>query len=186
MSILHGQARYFFNLPEVVLSEKIMKKNRQIVYYVLIFISAFGSLTIETFSQLPLIQHLDAMAEGSIVTNGSNEVTEWKDQTTYNNNAIPLTGSVYKLQDGSLSWLDFGTDRNVMQLFTGSGSDIWLDQSTGSGGFCVILSFKTNSLNSDWNDVIGNSSVVSTGFGLRYSNSGTIKAYRRQGYQYRR
>jgi len=126
---------------------------------------------------LPLIQHLDATVEGSLVTNGSNEVTEWKDQTTFNNNAVTLTGSIYKVQDGSLSWLDFGTDRNVMQLFSSSESDIWLDQSTGSDGFCVILSFKTNSLNEDWNDVIGNSSVVSAGFGLRYSNSGTIKAY---------
>lgn len=110
----------------------------------------------------------------SIVLNGNNAVTEWKDQTTFNHQAISTTiGTIYKVQKGSLTWLDIGADRDVMQLFTSSESDTCLDQSTGKDGFGVILSFKTNSLHDDCNDVIRNSSVVSADFVIRYSNGGT-------------
>jgi len=148
-----------------------------LITYTIFCIAAFFFLPEQVSGQNQLIQHLDAMVAGSIVSNDNNQVTEWKDQSTFNNHATSSAGTIYKVQDGSLSWLDFGADRNVMQLFTGAESDSWLDQSTGKDGFCVILTFKTNSLNNDWNDVIGNSSATSAGFGLRYSNSGSVKAY---------
>lgn len=147
------------------------------ISYFIISISAFLFLANDIFGQLALIQHLDATLEASIVTDGSDAVTEWIDQTTYNNNATISAGTVYKVQDGSLSWLDFGTGLNMLELFNSAESDDWLDQSSSTGGFCVILSFKTISIHSEWNDLIGNSSSISSGFGLRYSNSGSIRSY---------
>ena len=129
-----------------------------------------------SFGQASLIQHLDATVAGSIISENG-RVTEWKDQTSYNHSAVTKTGEIYNVQENKLSWLDFGIDRNVMEFFTGSESQIWFDQSSGLKGFCMILSLKTKSIHNDWNDIIGNSSVTSSGFGLRYSNSGAIKAY---------
>ena len=147
------------------------------IFYFITGISAFLFLANDISGQLPLIQHLDASIEGSIVTDGSDAVTEWIDQTTFSNNATISAGTVYRVQDGSLSWLDFGGGRNMLELFNSAESDEWLDQSSGSGGFCVILSFKMISLHTEWNDLIGNSSAVSSGFGLRYSSSGSIRSY---------
>jgi len=95
-------------------------------------------LLIPIKGQTGMIQHLDASVEASIITDGTSRVTSWKDQTTYSNDAIPNTGSVYKVQENELTWLDFGEGRNVLELFSGEGSDTWLDQSPGTGGFCVI------------------------------------------------
>lgn len=134
-------------------------------------------LLIPIKGQTGMIQHLDASVEASIITDGTSRVTSWKDQTTYSNDAIPNTGSVYKVQENELTWLDFGEGRNVLELFSGEGSDTWLDQSPGTGGFCVILSFKAGSLHDNWNDLIGNSSATASGYGMRYSSSGSIRVY---------
>ncbi len=82
-------------------------------------------------------------SESEIGTDGNNAVTEWKDQSSLHNNSTPSAGSVYIVEDGNLSWLDFGTDRNELKLFDSSASDAWLDQSNTTDGFCVFLSFKT-------------------------------------------
>jgi hypothetical protein len=153
-----------------------MLSQKQIVY-ILLCISSVLFIHNKVSGQTTLIQHLDATVEGSVVTDGSNAVTEWIDQTFYNNNATPSKGTIYKVQDGTLTWLDFGNDRNVLELFSSAESDTWLDQSNGTDGFCVILSFKAIGLSSDWNDLIGNSSATSSGFGIRYSGSGSIKSY---------
>ncbi|MCD6401711.1 MAG: hypothetical protein J7L73_07255, partial [Anaerolineales bacterium] len=176
---------------QLVLKQKVSVKNRELITIhrnnrifeqkpitnILICIAVLIVLPCTVSGQAALIQHLDATVEGSVVTDGTNAVTEWKDQTSFHNNAIPKTGGIYKVQEDKLTWLDFGTDRNVLELFSSAKSDVWLDQSNGTNGFCVILSFKTTGLQNEWNDLIGNSSATSDGFGLRFSSSGSIKSY---------
>lgn len=127
--------------------------------------------------QTGLIQHLDASIDGSIITDGNLSITTWKDQSSSQNDAQIVNGSVNKVQENGVSWLDFGDGRNTMELFSSPESDSWLDQATETGGFCVILSVKPTSFHNNWNDLIGNSSAVSSGFGIRYSNSGSIQSY---------
>ncbi|MFC1608292.1 LamG-like jellyroll fold domain-containing protein [Candidatus Latescibacterota bacterium] len=132
-------------------------------------------------AQAAVIQHLDATVSGSIITDGAGEVTNWDDQSLAGNNATHAVGSVYypstNLSSTGLAGLDFGTDRNSLELFDAAESDSWLDQSAGTGGFTVLVAFMADSLISDWNDLIGNSSSVSSGFGMRFSNSGGMQAY---------
>lgn len=154
----------------------IMLKQKPILY-VFISIAAYIFLPGEILGQAQLIQHLDASVESSIISDGSGALTEWKDQTSFNNHATPSTGAIYKVNENNLGWLDFGADHNALELFSSDGSNTWLNQSVSTGGFCVFLTFKINSIHSNWNDIIGNSSTTGSGFGLRYSNSGTIQYY---------
>lgn len=127
--------------------------------------------------QCALIQHLDATVSGSVT---GNPVTQWTDQSGSGNDATSAVGSVTypsgSRSESGLAGLDFGTDRNTLQLFDAVASDSWLGQSSGSG-FAVLVAFKVDSVTGDWNDLIGNSSSVASGFGMRYSNSGLIQAY---------
>lgn len=129
-------------------------------------------------SNVNLIQHLDASITESIIVDDTSNVTTWIDQSGAGNNAVALSGEVYyKSNEDDKAWLDFGNTQNTLQLFSAVESDDWLDQSTGNGGFCVMLSFKINGIINNWNDLIGNSTAVSQGFGLRYGNSGSIQGY---------
>ncbi len=139
-----------------------------------------GALLILCFSlNAQLIQHLDAEVTGSVVLDANNIVTEWQDQSGVGNNAMVRHDSIF-YSSGSgeeLSWLDFRDTACSMQLFSPAESDVWLDQSAGTGGFCVIIAFQLNGIVDNWNDMFGNSTAVAQGFGLRYSNGGSIQAY---------
>ncbi len=124
-----------------------------------------------------LIQHLDGSVAASVT---NNPVTQWVDQTSYGNDATNNVGSVFypstSLSPSGLAGLNFGTGRNTLELFDVTGQDAWLNQTSGSG-FCVLIAFKCDSLHTSWNDLIGNSSAVGLGFGLRYDHTGTMQAY---------
>ncbi len=120
-----------------------------------------------------LIQHLDATASETI----GSTVTRWKDQTSFGNDAVLSTGTIYIVQEDELAWLDFGMDRNSLELFNSEGSDAWLDQTDATDGFCIFLAVKITGFHSNWNDLIGNTSSVSEGFGIRFSSSGSIQTY---------
>ena len=126
-----------------------------------------------------LIQHLDASVSESILTGGQGAVTQWTDQSGSGNHGLPFAGAVYKTTDGDHTWLDFGSARNALELFTGTASAGWLDCSDGSGGFSVFVVLKVDDLHTDWNDMLGNTSAAlgQEGFGMRWSNSGTIQNY---------
>ena len=131
-----------------------------------------------TAIQAQLIQHLDAVIEGSILRDSNNLVSVWLDQSGAANNAVTHFGEVYfKNNEDDKAWLDFGDTQNALQLFSAEASDEWLDQSSGTGGFCVLIAFKINGIVSNWNDLIGNSTAVGQGFGLRYGTSGNIQGY---------
>jgi len=144
----------------------------------LIFFALGSILTAPASAEL--IQHLDASVSRSVITNRAGVVTEWKDQSSYNNDAKSGVGSVTypsstTLANGKVG-LDFGSTRNTLSLFTAAEQDSWLNQSVRTDGFCVVVAFKCNALVGKWNDMIGNSSVVSSGFQMRYSRDGTMQA----------
>ena len=143
-----------------------------IVFFALQFIS-YTSVR----GQDGLIQHLDAGIEASISTDDNGYVISWIDQSPNGNDALTTLGSVLKHSENGIHWLDFGESRNSMRLFSNSASDSWLDQSAGTSGFCVIISFKAVDIHDSWNDLIGNSSAVSTGYGMRFNSSGSIQVY---------
>jgi arylsulfatase A-like enzyme len=127
------------------------------------------------------IQHLDAAEAGAtVVTDVSDIVTQWIDQSGNGNDAFPDIGNIFypgsSLSASGLAGLDFGSSRTSLELFTAAESDSWLDQSAGTDGFAVMVAFKCDALGSGWSDVLGNSSSTS-GFGLRYSSSGQIAGY---------
>ncbi len=133
-------------------------------------------------AQAKLIQWLDATATGSVITNSSGVVTNWVDQSGAGNNALPAVGSVYypstSRSASGLAGLDFGVNRNSLTLFSAAASTNWLNCSSSTNGFCVLLAFKCDGLISDWTDLLGNSSTTGTGFFMRYwntTNSGTYK-----------
>lgn len=137
---------------------------------------ALGNLEINA----QLIQHLDAGNAESVLKDSSDLIIGWNDLSGAGNNATASQGKVYyhnsNPEDGR-AWINFGNEQNSLQLFGADSSDNWLDQSSGNGGFCVLLAFKITRIIGNWNDLIGNSSAVSAGFGLRYSDKGTIQAY---------
>ena len=144
------------------------------------YVSTFATLVFVTIGLVhaDLIMHLDASVSGSVSTDASGVVTQWTDQSGLGNHALPLEGSVYypstSLFGSGFEGLDFGATRNSLILFSDTASDDWLDfngDASANTGFCVMVAFKCDGLHSDWSDIIGNSSEVSSGFGMRYYNS---------------
>ena len=140
---------------------------------------ALGSM-LATPASSELIQHLDASVSQSVITNAAGVVTDWKDQSSYNNDAKSSVGSVTypsstTLGNGKVG-LDFGSTRNTLSLFTAAEQDSWLNQSGRTDGFCVVVAFKCNALVGKWNDMIGNNSATSSGFQMRYNSGGTMAA----------
>jgi arylsulfatase A-like enzyme len=139
--------------------------------------------SLESYAKLftqPIL-HLDAAESGAtVLTDGSNVVTQWADQSGSGNDAIPNIGSVYypgsSLSASGLQGLDFGVARNSLELFNAAESVSWLDQSAGTNGFAVMIAFKCDALGSGYSDLLGNSSSGS-GFGIRYSSTGQIQSY---------
>ena len=111
-------------------------------------------------SYAQVLQHLDASVENSIELDGS-KVLKWKDLSGNGNDAVPGEGIV---TISGFNWIDFGSDRNTLQLFSAASSDQWLDQSSGTEGFCVLLAFKVDSILDNWNDLIGTYSFLTKGF----------------------
>jgi hypothetical protein len=127
-----------------------------------------------------IIQHLDAELEASVIRDSTELVSAWQDQSGEENHAIASSGKIYYLKgetEDEKSWLNFGSEQNKLELFSAEASDEWLDQSSGTRGFCILMAFKINGIVSNWNDLIGNSTAVGQGFGLRYGNSGNIHGY---------
>ena len=126
-----------------------------------------------------LIQHLDASVPESVIVSGG-VVQQWNDLSGNNNNAVKSIGTVTYPSaafPGGPVGLDFGLQRNSLQLFTADASKQWLDLSAGTGGFTVVVVTYTSAMLGTWNDVIGNTSSVANGWGFRYNESGSYVAY---------
>jgi hypothetical protein len=127
------------------------------------------------------VQHLDAAVAGSVT---GSPVTQWADRSGNGNHAGPAAGSVTypssSFSESGRPGLNVGSTNNSLELFSAADSDDWLDftgDASGNSGFCVLVAFKCDTLNTaSWNDVLGNTSSIS-GFGFRYSKSGAPQAY---------
>ncbi len=132
-------------------------------------------------SELSVLQHLDATNALSVLVSG-NVVTQWVDQSTSGYNAVASSGSVVypsSLTSASgLVGMDMRGGLDTLQLFSAADSDLWLDQSESTNGFCVMVAFTCQDLVPGVdNDLIGNSSDGGTGFGMRYTAAGEIQAF---------
>lgn len=125
--------------------------------------------------QSQLIQHLDASIEESVIIDESNNFTEWIDQSGNGNDAIPSAGNPgytdEKTFPNGLKGIDVSGSRISLQLLSAEDSDSILNQSVNPRGFCIITVVYIDSIIDTWNDLIGNSSAVRSGFFMRYSES---------------
>lgn len=135
--------------------------------------------------QAALIQHLDASLPGSVVRDADGLVSEWIDQSGSGNNAViarePVIYPSTSVSASGLSGLDFGTARYNLRLFESDDTDSWLNFDAGAGGtatggFAVLIAFKADSVLNMWNDLIGNSTTLTSGFLMRYNHVGVMSA----------
>ncbi|MGB0413635.1 MAG: sulfatase-like hydrolase/transferase [Coraliomargarita sp.] len=124
------------------------------------------------------IQTLSARIAESIT--GSAPVSHWADQSGNFNDALPEIGNVNYPSESPLSsgiaGIDFGSDRNSIELFSTSESDTWLNQSSDPSGFAVFVAFKCEDIVTGvFNDLLGNSTDGTTGLQLGYTADGQIQ-----------
>ena len=149
----------------------------------LALVASAALLLIQLSARAGLIQDLDASDAASVKTNASGTVTNWLDKSGAGNAAVSSVGTVTYPSTNLLNGLaavKFGPARSSLQLFSSAASAAWLNQSGSTNGFCVLVAFRCNALiTSNWTDIIGNSSAVSSGFFLRYGygSSGSMVAY---------
>jgi hypothetical protein len=124
------------------------------------------------------LQHLDATAVDSIVVDANNVVTEWLDLSGNENHAVANRGQVlYPSTElaGGLLGLDFGLERNDLQLFDVNGTASLLDftgAAAGNSGFTVFVAFRVDTLGVE-QYVMGNKNTLGN-FSLRVDDDGTM------------
>jgi len=130
-----------------------------------------------------LIQHLDASIPGSVITDVDGKVTEWIDQSGSGNNAViarePVLYPSTSVSASGLAGLDLGDKRYNLRLFDVEDTGSWLNFDAGSGGtatggFAVLVAFKADSVLNMWNDLIGNTTMLTEGFFMRYNQNGVL------------
>jgi hypothetical protein len=145
------------------------KMSRHITFFVTLLAVVGGA-------QAELIQHLDATVSGSVA---GDPVTQWNDQSGKGNHALKKGGVVSYPSTNTfasgLPGLKFGPSYSSLTLFS---SDSWLNQTSGNG-FCVLVAFKVDLINTNGNsDVLGNDDAVNPGgLGLQYAPDGAMKTY---------
>ena len=148
--------------------------------YLVSFTSVVG-LVLTFTANAELIQHLDSSVEESVLVAADGVVGRWNDLSGNGNDAIPGIGTVTYPSSisfpGGSAGLDFGLQRNTMEIFTPERSTQWLDQSDGIGGFAVIIVTYTTAMPDSWCDMIGDHSAYAQGFGIRYNQDGNAQAY---------
>ncbi|MEM7790793.1 MAG: hypothetical protein AAF546_05275 [Verrucomicrobiota bacterium] len=129
--------------------------------------------------ELP-IQHLNATNAGSVI--GTN-VVSWMDQSPSSNDATPSSNNqsspTYPSDskfDSGLVGIDLGSLRNRLVLFSAEASDQWLDQTAGNG-FAIVAAVRVTEVRNAINDLLGNNSDPSEGFGVRFDANGALSAY---------
>jgi len=124
-----------------------------------------------------LIQHLDASVPESVVMLGG-QVQQWKDLSGNENHAVGNRGSVLypstPLAGGDIG-LDFGFERNDLQLFDNDGTAALLDftgAAAGNSGFTVFVAFRVDRIRTDDEMyVMGNKNTLNN-FSLQVTDDG--------------
>jgi hypothetical protein len=122
------------------------------------------------------LQYLDASIDSLVNIDAGQIVTLWKDISGNGYDAVPAEGNaIYpssKTFDNGLNAIDMRNSRISLELLSAEESDTILNQATNPTGFCIITAVYVESINNNWNDVLGNNTTTSDGFFIRYSNDG--------------
>ena len=133
----------------------------------------------KTYDTAQLLQHFDASVDTLVVRDASNIVTSWLDKSGNEYSATPVVGNaVYpssKAFNNGLNGIDLRDGLVSLQLLSSEESDTILDQAANPTGFCIITAVYIESIIDNWNDLVGNSSAVASGFLLRYSGVGKLQ-----------
>ncbi len=126
-----------------------------------------------------ILQHLDASYDSLVNTDFGGIVESWVDINGGGYDALPAFGNaIYpssKTFDSGLNGIDFRDSLISLQLLSAGESDIILNQEVNPHGFCIIAAVYIESIIDNWNDLLGNSSVVTSGFQIRYSDKGKLQ-----------
>lgn len=148
------------------------------IFVILIFLNA--GLGTKTTVKAQVFQHFDASIDSLVVTNSSNIITSWKDKSGNGYNALPAAGNaIYpssKTFPNGLKGIDFRDSLISLQLLSAEASDTILNQEANPTGFSIITAVYIDENISNWNDLLGNNTSVSSGFFIRYSGSGKLQA----------
>ncbi|WP_018969936.1 LamG-like jellyroll fold domain-containing protein [Rubritalea marina] len=125
---------------------------------------------------------MDAANTDTIQLGAGEVVEQWADLSGRENHATTLAGALFldesQASPSGLYGIDFGETLNSLELMDASASDSVFDFSDASRkGFAMFVVLRVDANIGGWNDVIGNSSSVSSGFGMRFSDAGTLAAY---------
>lgn len=135
--------------------------------------------------QATMVQHLMGTNSASITTNDAGIVTQWDDLSGNDNNATTssvgfVTYPSTSVAASGLNGVNFTDSRTALELFSSADSDALLDftgGAAGNSGFAVLIAFKADHLVQDWNDLLGNTTVLGAGFGMRYDKNGAVQSY---------
>ncbi|MFC1652219.1 glycosyl hydrolase family 28-related protein [Planctomycetota bacterium] len=138
-------------------------------------------LFLASCTQADLIQHLDASQAGSVVVDiDDTTVKQWNDLSGEESHAVANRGAVYypstSLAGGGLA-LDFGFERNDLELFDTAETSALLDFSgaaAGNSGFTVFVACRVDEIGQD-QDVIGTRHTLGH-FAIQIKNDGQMQA----------
>ena len=123
-----------------------------------------------------LLMHYDASLSDSVAIGTNGLVDVWTNQVTPGTYDATKTweGFVYpstNLSASGLAGMDCTTNPSEYALMDPTESDVLLDTTGGKSGFVVIAAIRPEGLGVQ-QDLIGNTSTVSSGFGLRWTGAG--------------
>ncbi len=136
------------------------------------------------WARAELFQSVTAANPASITKNASNGVTAWADQSgnaihasTGSGSAIYPAANLFSAGNAGVS---FGPPATSIQLVNTTNAGNLLNFAGAAAthsGFAILVSVRVDQLHMDWSDLLDVTSATSSGFGLRYSNTGLIQTY---------
>ena len=124
----------------------------------------------DTEGTIDLVQHLDATALGSVLTDESGVVTEWRDLSSHGHHATPTRGKVMypsaDLSTSGLAGLDFGLDQNELELLDAAETSALLDFTQNGGaaaknsGFTLFVAFRIAETTENTQYVLGTRNLL--------------------------
>ena len=123
-----------------------------------------------------LLMRYDASQTNSVGVYSNGLVSAWTNLVTAGTyDAMEAeSGILYpstQLSNTDLPGLDFTTNTTQLELMDATESDLLLDTTTGNSGFVVMMALRPEGIGTQ-QDIIGNTSTISTGFGLRWTGAG--------------
>ena len=124
-----------------------------------------------------LLMHYDASVPYGVVrTNASRDVSRWINQVAPGTHdaSSSISGVLYPgavFSATRRAGLDFTVNPTRLELMDAAESDLLLNQTGGKSGFVVLMALRPEGAGLQ-QDIIGNTSTVSEGFGIRWTGEG--------------